>query len=281
MADTHGLVELQTTMYFNIAALALLTFDYCITLEAEVRLVWGRKWDMTRITFLLSRYLPFAGGGMTCYAALANRTGDNCTPFGNASNAIHIIAILSAEGLLIIRTYAFWQKNWRLLVALLVFSFVCITAAVTMSLLVQIATSFGQSPLDYTGNCTLLLGLTMYKRRTNYRDSNSSLIMTLYRDGMSYMGCILCKSSTSFSQAVILTRCGQVLSAVIIILKLALPIPYSELTNTPQLVIHSVLASRILFSLRESDRSAHEETLSMNVSTFRAAVPESSTTDRH
>ncbi|KIJ11468.1 hypothetical protein PAXINDRAFT_34215, partial [Paxillus involutus ATCC 200175] len=49
-------------------------FDYCLTFSSEVHHVWGRKWDITRIVFTISRYLPFIASAMTCYVILVLRT---------------------------------------------------------------------------------------------------------------------------------------------------------------------------------------------------------------
>jgi hypothetical protein len=68
------LAGLQTSKYFNIAGMAILIFDYAITLEDEGRWVWGRNWDVTRLVFTVSRYLPFAGAGLTAYCGCHGET---------------------------------------------------------------------------------------------------------------------------------------------------------------------------------------------------------------
>ncbi|EIW86156.1 hypothetical protein CONPUDRAFT_160981 [Coniophora puteana RWD-64-598 SS2] len=59
----------QSDAYANLAGLAVLAFDYCITLDDEVRWVWGRKWDAGRCIFTLARYFPFPGLSLTIFAA--------------------------------------------------------------------------------------------------------------------------------------------------------------------------------------------------------------------
>ncbi|EIW86157.1 hypothetical protein CONPUDRAFT_148263 [Coniophora puteana RWD-64-598 SS2] len=91
----------RSETYANLAGLTVLVFDYCITFSEEADLVWGRRWDTGRFIFLLARYLPFPGLALTNYAAIqavnlkqCNGTGSN----GLASNVLHIISILAAEG---------------------------------------------------------------------------------------------------------------------------------------------------------------------------------------
>ncbi|EIW85969.1 hypothetical protein CONPUDRAFT_68605 [Coniophora puteana RWD-64-598 SS2] len=73
-------------------------FDYFLTLPSEVTWVWSMRWNMTRIIFTVSRYFAFVAGSLTAY-----------------------ITIVAAEVLIIIRVYAFWERNRRLLLILLAY----------------------------------------------------------------------------------------------------------------------------------------------------------------
>ncbi|KAH7906391.1 hypothetical protein BJ138DRAFT_637984 [Hygrophoropsis aurantiaca] len=243
-------------------------FDYFITFSSEVRWVWGRTWDITRITFTISRYMVFPAAFMTLY-------GENCLPFGQASTAIHLISIIAAEGLLILRTYAFWLGERRILYGLLMLGAGCIVGSASTSVFVK----SGQTPntLPLSLGCvfdssrdaayqysflvlfeTVLLGLTLYKRFVHYRVSTNSIIATLYRDGVLYISCIL------------------LLSIINIIVAFLVPIGYTDVLDSPQLVAHSVLASRIFFSLRRSyadtlvqgDVTGPNETFAPSISRF-------------
>ncbi|KAG1836545.1 hypothetical protein DFJ58DRAFT_171042 [Suillus subalutaceus] len=125
---------IQASKYSNVGTFAVLIFDYFITLEAESLWVWHRKWTFVRFIFTVSRYLPFFGIGMTFIAALRTQyyPGESCVRFGQASNMLHIICIVAAEGLLITRIYASW-KSKRLLTFLLVFPVVCLVISYILS----------------------------------------------------------------------------------------------------------------------------------------------------
>jgi len=82
---------------------------------------------------------------------------------------------------------------------------------------------------------SVMLILNVYKRVHDYKEFESGLVVTLYHGGMFYMVCIL---------AVTLAN---------VIFEGALPSAYSNMFNSLQLVVHSVLASRILFRLRDSN----------------------------
>lgn len=80
-SDSFGL---QLAKYTNAAALAILVYDYFVTLHSEVQWTCGRKWGIVRTTFTVSRYVPFAGAVMTLYSAVKTWGTQNCLPFNDA-----------------------------------------------------------------------------------------------------------------------------------------------------------------------------------------------------
>ncbi|KAG2121818.1 hypothetical protein BD769DRAFT_1477363 [Suillus cothurnatus] len=231
-----------------VGAMAAVVFDYCLTIPQEVQLIWGRKWDVIRVSFTLTRYATLMGTAMTTYAAVTDRSNYR-------SVRLHLISIIAAEGLLIFRTYAFWSQSKKLLVFLLIFAGFSIAGAVGVSEVVSILRLINSPGYDPTG-CVfgsgrrsaiqysflilyelVLMILTIYKRLNFYKGIRSRLVSTLYRDGMIYMTCI---TMVSFAN---------------IIIALVVPGTYTNILDAPQLVIHGVLASRILFNLRQSRES--------------------------
>ncbi|KAG1777500.1 hypothetical protein EV702DRAFT_1101622 [Suillus placidus] len=216
--------------------------------------------------------MAFVAAGMTSYAAIATRANEDCSRFGSASNAIHIISIVAAEGLLIIRTYAFWKQNKKLLAVLLVLAAISIACAVSITQVVNNAVAAPVDPLaPPTSNCTfqagrssaiqygflvayelLLMSLTVFKRYQDYRDSNSRLVRAVFEGGVRYMTAII------------------FVSVLNILIMSVVPVSYDEMMNVPQLVLHSMLASRVLFSLRESDQEKLDGT-TLQMSAFRPA----------
>ncbi|KAG1837581.1 hypothetical protein DFJ58DRAFT_815530 [Suillus subalutaceus] len=219
----------------------------------QVRWTWFKPWDVPRIMFTISRYLPFAGVGMTAYDALRDSNQCASTVEGYI---IHIICIVAAEGLLVIRTWAFWQKSKRLLIVLLVYIVLSVSGAIATDLIPTMLIPGGTCYFESTRNAAIvymflamfdsvMLILTVYKRFHDYKDFRSEIIVTLYHDGIFYMLCIL---------AVTLAN---------VICEGALPSAYSNMFDTLQVVSHSVLASRILFRLRESNERVHAPSMSL------------------
>ncbi|KAG2151659.1 uncharacterized protein EDB93DRAFT_268318 [Suillus bovinus] len=121
MSSISEVADLQISNFANIGAFALLTFDFFITFQDEVKWTWFRPWDITRVIFVASRYLPFIGSALTAYDALS-LNGPVTPARSQAENIIHIISIVAAEALLVIRTWAFWQRSKRMLIGLVTYS---------------------------------------------------------------------------------------------------------------------------------------------------------------
>lgn len=236
--------SLQLVKYTNVAALAVLAYDYFVTLHSEVQWSLGRKWGIVRTTFMVSRYVPFAGAIMTSYTAIKTWGTQNCVPFNNATNGMHFLGIIASEGLLIARIYGFSGNNNTCLIILLCFASTILVMAVIISAAPINWNMAGSPPCAFEGSRhsalpygllafleIVLMSTTAYLRYRHYLGSHSTLMRSIYRDGLLYMFCIIMISSAN------------------VIVISVLPLSYSEMLNAPQIVIHSVLASRILFNL--------------------------------
>ncbi|KAH7915493.1 hypothetical protein BJ138DRAFT_1122540 [Hygrophoropsis aurantiaca] len=199
---------------------------------------------------------------MTVYAATHTSGG---YPVSLEENIIHIIGIVAAEGLLILRIYAFWKCNKKLLIGLLAYAIATLAAAATIELdpvnLMPGTTPSGNTGFEASRNSALiysllmtyefvLLSLIIYKKWTSYREISDSMVNKVYQDGVFYIACIA-----------FVTMMNLIFSA-------ALPITYSDLLDLLQIVLHSVLASRILFGLRESNKRVHDASLPLTMSSF-------------
>jgi hypothetical protein len=44
---------------FTAICVALVVYDYSLTLSMEIDLIWSSRWNVIKVAFLLQRYLPF------------------------------------------------------------------------------------------------------------------------------------------------------------------------------------------------------------------------------
>ncbi|KAG1776612.1 hypothetical protein EV702DRAFT_1197985 [Suillus placidus] len=123
----------HTSRYMKVAGLTILAYDYLVTMDKEVRLMWGTKWGTARVLFCMSRYLPFVASAIYHYYLFAGVSAtsnyDQCFPLYDAAMWLNAISICAAKGLLILRTYAMWKCNRKILYGLLAFVGILLTVA--------------------------------------------------------------------------------------------------------------------------------------------------------
>ncbi|KIK39659.1 hypothetical protein CY34DRAFT_321718 [Suillus luteus UH-Slu-Lm8-n1] len=100
----------------------------------------------------------------------------------------------------------------------------------------------------------VLMTLTLYKRSKFYQLGDSPLVTTLCRDGVLYMLCITLVS---------MANCISIA---------LLPASYTALLAGPQLVTHSVLASRILFNLRATSDLSLQDVVTDELTSLKSEV---------
>ncbi|OJA12165.1 hypothetical protein AZE42_05966 [Rhizopogon vesiculosus] len=208
----------------KVGTFAVLIFDYCITLEAEVFKVGLASEMDVRAVYI--HHIAVLAIGMTFVAALRTQyyPGESCVRYGTASNVLHILCIIAAEGLLIIRIYAAWNSK-RLLIFLLVFPILCFITSYIIS----------DTPLVFNSTNTTPITIRQRIRVTVYcwvsyhisQDFWSSSRMHELHGFLSQIREFNLNSHNTTAHA--------------------------SHISSPQIVMHSVLASRILFNLRASE----------------------------
>ncbi|KAF9555958.1 hypothetical protein CPC08DRAFT_109341 [Agrocybe pediades] len=125
MADTPSAVaqamqEVEVIRYTRIVANVIIFYDYLVTLEEEVRLMWRGKWSLVKILFFVIRYYGLLGAIFSLYSIL--------TPFLTNKVSMRIVqwdiitaflATLLTEAVLIIRLYALYNRSRKLLTFML------------------------------------------------------------------------------------------------------------------------------------------------------------------
>ncbi|KAJ6570130.1 hypothetical protein DFH09DRAFT_1313334 [Mycena vulgaris] len=197
---------LQIVKYMDVVSITILVFDYLLSLELEISLVWGSKWTLSKIFYMLARYPPFIDVPLVLWYGLSPIDLKDCFPVYAAASWGTFFGIAMAEAILVLRTYALMGANPRVLTVFGIqyMAIVCITIVV-LSLFLK-SLKFGPPPLPSVLGCTLadgsvilvvafilvllnetiLMICTLWVGVKRYRHSYNPLIHTLYRDGITY-----------------------------------------------------------------------------------------------
>ncbi|KAF8590055.1 hypothetical protein K439DRAFT_1657616 [Ramaria rubella] len=240
--------------YFDLASIAILVYDYFVTLHLEIDLTWGTPWKLGRVMFFLTRYTVFIDAVMLGYfhftkAHVSPRT---CFLIYQTSGWFLFGGVGIAEIILIFRTWATWGQNRTILVLLVVLMTLVGVPAIYLTHAGLTSLQFSESPIPTVRSCfivskhdknllwdfalillfeTIILGLTLLRRVCHYGRSTSSMASTLYKDGITYYIYLTGFSIANVAFLGLIEDSGATLILM-------------------QRVIHSVLTGRILLNIR-------------------------------
>ncbi|KAI6101831.1 hypothetical protein EDD16DRAFT_1556448 [Pisolithus croceorrhizus] len=110
-AYLQSLYQQQATKYCRVAPIAIWVLDSFLTLDGEIRLLTRTKrWGLTRVLYIPTRYFPIIGTTMAVYTALVDSDSEEtCVALYWAAEIILYSGMAASEGLLLIRTLALWH----------------------------------------------------------------------------------------------------------------------------------------------------------------------------
>ncbi|KAH7924972.1 hypothetical protein BV22DRAFT_471141 [Leucogyrophana mollusca] len=279
MSGTDVLVSaysLQTSKYCRVAPAALWALDYCLTFDDEIRFMQRKgRLSVARVLFIVTRYLPLAALFVSTYGTLTHvEKHGTCLALYKASGIIFCLTMMAAEGLLFIRQRALWLDSKKALVflasiysALLVsVTVIAIYAVVFLNLDVVLSLPTSDCLTSTTLNTFtvgVMSGIAFFELVV--------LCMTLLWGylsnvtdfpNISRLTNTLCQGNIVHALALLSFTVGN-----IVVIASAPRSGWSESLDTFQVVVHSIMASRILFSLRNAgDMDVEVEVMSLSAS---------------
>ncbi|KAJ7777960.1 hypothetical protein DFH07DRAFT_951039 [Mycena maculata] len=255
-------------------------FDYILTVELEVSLMWSSNWSLPKLLFFLSRYSPLFDVPMLLYYSMVSGLSfEKCSQLHAGASWGTVFGIAIAEAILILRTYALSGGRRGVLICFTAIWIVAILSSIVFLVLFLQSVTYGPPPLPNIPGCSLVAGnvvfasipfiivllndtvimaYTLWIGLANYRYSRNPLIVALYRDGITYY-LFLC-----------------IVSAVNVAALLQAPKSLAQLFNTFLRVLHSVLSTRILLHVREIEKIESERALALQQPVILSfAVPDS------
>ncbi|ESK86743.1 hypothetical protein Moror_15192 [Moniliophthora roreri MCA 2997] len=254
----HYMEALHVVVHIEYASIALLFYDYLLTIGREIRFVWDRTpWSLGRALFFITRYMPFIGTFLTLHVDMIRSASlPSCARWTQAAVYFNVADIVIAEIILTLRVMAIWARNRKVAISLVVIFIGLVLVAVVTVARVQVGQNpFGEALYGAYGVCppyfagsnalsvaymvlvayeTVLLILTLIKAIGHWREpGSSSFINVFFADGLSY-NCFILASSTAN-----------------IIIRYQAPSDYINLLAPLQPVLHSILTGRMMLHLRQ------------------------------
>jgi len=113
-AATVGVVHDQRGVmdYAFVAAVAVLAYDYCLTLYLEIKLIWLSPWTYTKVLFLMIRYLAYIDGFLFIYNQIfVDVSVESCRVTYPMALWVMVLLLILSETVQAIRTWAVWYGN--------------------------------------------------------------------------------------------------------------------------------------------------------------------------
>jgi len=149
----------QTWTYFDGVGLAILVYDYFLTLPRETSLIWPTPWNSMKVLFLLTRYLPFVDGVLHIIG-LRGPGAHSCLAIFKARSWMQWTGLVFPEVILTLRTWAVWDRNRLLGIGLTIFFAACWVPSIAVKVLFLNAVEIlPLSGLPMSGCAATALGL--------------------------------------------------------------------------------------------------------------------------
>jgi len=132
--DIQSLQRSLLYSYFQVASVVILVFDHSLTLYDEIELIWERKPNRSSVLFYITRYLPYFDSALLLVQSVSTPSKGACIAVSQLKICIHIhslyflfdftivgsyfISYAAAESILILRTYAVYDNNKKLIYTL-------------------------------------------------------------------------------------------------------------------------------------------------------------------
>ncbi|KAH9057517.1 hypothetical protein EDB87DRAFT_1631235 [Lactarius vividus] len=113
-----GLTAVATGRYSLIATYVVCFYDWLISLDQEVALIYSAPWNSVKAAYIFCRYYPMAIAPFHLWGLVGNHEQRVCESYYHVLSACAMPTLLSAQFILMLRTYAFSGRKTRVLVVL-------------------------------------------------------------------------------------------------------------------------------------------------------------------
>ncbi|OCH85000.1 hypothetical protein OBBRIDRAFT_347288 [Obba rivulosa] len=248
--------QLYFIKYANVAALTVAVYDYLVTLDDEISLVWPSRWSYTKALYLFNRYSPFVDAVLAVHSMSSLADPAACAIEYPALTYLYTLGMTVSQTILMVRTYAIWNCNKYILGFHVSLNTGLLIGAVYILNRVLQNVVYGDVNLMRYEACMpststqaiwpmfvlnmtsefVVVVLTLIQRYISayHIRATSPMLRVLYRDGMLFYFAMLAMS--------ILNLC----------LMIAGPPAVSPMMQTPLRVIYSTLCTRVLLNLRKA-----------------------------
>jgi len=262
---TTGLERYRNIQSLTVAGMVIVIFDWLLTFEMEVSHIWQAPWNVKKVLYILSRYVPFVA---IAIAVMIFFVSGEVVPVKTCRSLFLCAAVLFyigeaiADLIFTLRTWVVCGRNKKLGIGLVVFYVAtwCVVILVPFGLYVRSVvyapslvprlvgcTGQGRSTLfsaSFAGamvfNIVMLLLMATRAISSQRLGTSSGLTKVVYHDGIIYYVYAFVFSSLTF------------------FMLLKLPEDYANLLLAIDEALYSVLSCRVILHIRQQRQQVAE-----------------------
>ncbi|KAJ6605826.1 hypothetical protein B0H10DRAFT_2076003 [Mycena sp. CBHHK59/15] len=115
-----ALESIRSTRGGLIAVYCVSVYEWLETFTTEIKLIHTSRWNSIKVAYLLCRYYALFSWPFVLYAYVGNHTAQTCAELTRPVNYVLLPMQLFAQGVMLMRAYAFAGRDIRALVVLCV-----------------------------------------------------------------------------------------------------------------------------------------------------------------
>jgi hypothetical protein len=258
--DIAAAMSLQLSAYIYASMATFWIYDYVCSLYEEWTYLLQSHWSKVKCLYIVTRYLPFVLLITKLYMSFTlNETPGKCRVLDNVNAGLGIISAVCAECFFVLRTYALWNKNKILLVAMLI----TIPSFVGVSIGIAFTTN---APAEYaTSAIPGIIGC--YQSSTSFRLFIPFLLLSMFELGLMILTLIRAIQNWQINSGrlyIVLVKhnifyytCGFLFSVANIFTSMLLQYSYHTMLYDFQFMTLAILATRMHRNLWQMSMDRH------------------------
>ncbi|KAG2139581.1 uncharacterized protein EDB93DRAFT_1252996 [Suillus bovinus] len=175
--DIAAARSLQFTSYIYTSMATFWTYDYACSLDEEWTFLLRSQWTKMKGLYIVARYLPFILLATDLYLTfIPNENPGKCRMLDSISSGIGMLLVICSEWFFILRTYALWNNNKILLVALVSAFSSFLVASIIIAFATTVPAAHATSAVPGITGC--------YRSSTNYKLFIPFLLFSVFELGL-------------------------------------------------------------------------------------------------
>jgi len=245
--------QIHTVQHFNVACLALLIYDWFLTVEQEKTHIWDVGWSCSKVLFLLNRYPAIVNGAIeVLYALIPNSPPIECSHLLKAVASFALVGLFLAEMILLLKVLALYRNNLKVYFSLTSLFLISATVGTAIMAIWAGSVEYDPSSLSSFGGChgksgkltifadfviivlweIVTITMALWKTWQCYRQTSRPLLEILEKDGIHFFVFALATSITNVALLLFITS------------------EIGHIMFTSQASLHSIFATRMLLHYR-------------------------------